>query len=87
MNEDTIKGKWLEVKGEILNQWGKMTDDELNQTKGNTASILGLIQQKYGNKKEEIQEKLEGILGRFNDKVEDVKENLRNDKDSDRTIH
>lgn len=80
MNEDTIKGKWLELKGEILNQWGKMTDDELDRTQGNTASILGLIQQKYGEKKEEIQTRLDGIMSRFNDKAEDIKSDLRNEK-------
>ena len=91
MNEDTIKGKWLELKGEILNHWGNMTDDELDRTQGNTASIMGLIQQKYGAKKEEIQEKLNDIMARFNTKAEGMKESLRRDRDmdfsSDRTLH
>jgi uncharacterized protein YjbJ (UPF0337 family) len=82
LNQDGIKGKWLELKGEILTQWGKLTDDEVDQTQGNVASIAGLIQQKYGAKKEEIHEKLEGIMSRFTDKTGDVKEKLRKDPET-----
>ncbi len=82
LNQDGIKGKWLELKGEILTQWGKMTDDELDKTEGNLTSIAGLIQQKYGAKKEEIQTKLEGIMARFTHKTDEVKETLRKDPDA-----
>ena len=85
MNEDTIKGKWLEMKGEILNTWGKLTDDEVSKSEGNAASILGLIQQKYGAKKEEIEEKLSGIMSRFNDKAENFKQDLK--KDDSEKLH
>lgn len=33
-NENTIKGKWLEIKGEIQKSWGKLTDDEIDKTQG-----------------------------------------------------
>ena len=47
LNENTIKGKWLEIKGDIQKAWGKLTDDELEKTKGDMKAIGGLIQQKY----------------------------------------
>lgn len=77
LNEETLKGKWTEIKGEILTQWGKMTDDELNQSKGNLTSIAGLIQQRYGAKKEEVQQKLDSILAKFADRTEDAKNRMR----------
>lgn len=84
MNEEMIKGKWTEMKGEILSQWGKMTNDELDKTSGNAVSILGLIQQKYGAGKEEVEEKLKGIMERFSQKTENFKQNLKKD---DKTLH
>ena len=69
MNTEVMKGKWLEVKGEILNKWGKLTDNELDQTKGNIASIAGLIQQHYGDLKEDVSEKLNTIFERGKEAV------------------
>jgi uncharacterized protein YjbJ (UPF0337 family) len=80
MNNDIIKGKWNEIKGEIRTQWGKMTEDELETSSGNMTSIAGLIQQRYGAKKEEVQEKLNGILEKFSQKTDKIKENLKDDQ-------
>ncbi len=76
-NEEIIKGKWKEFKGEIISQWGKMTDDELDQVEGNTTSIAGLIQQRYGAKKEEVMEKLNSIAARFSGSTEEMKNDMR----------
>jgi uncharacterized protein YjbJ (UPF0337 family) len=84
MNNEIIKGKWNEIKGEIRTQWGKMTEDELETSSGNLTSIAGLIQQRYGAKKEEVESRLEQILAKFSDKSEDVKNNLR---DENQTRH
>jgi uncharacterized protein YjbJ (UPF0337 family) len=76
-NEQMIKGKWKEIKGEIKTQWGKMTDDELEKNSGNLTTIAGLIQQRYGSKKEEVQEKLHKIAAKFSEKTEGVKKNMK----------
>lgn len=81
MNTDTIKGKWTEVKGEILNKWGKLTDSELDETKGNVEAIAGLIHQRYGELKEDINKKINRLMeknkGTVVEKSERVKENFR----------
>ena len=82
LNEDTIKGKWNEIKGEIRTQWGNMTEDELEKSSGNMTSIAGLIQQRYGAKKEEVQEKLNNILAKFSKKTEDVKTRMQNENNN-----
>lgn len=48
LNENTTKGKWLEMKGEIQKAWGKLTDNELEESKGDMKKIAGIIQQRYG---------------------------------------
>lgn len=95
MNQNTISGKWKELKGEIRNQWGKLTDDEIESTKGNLTAVTGLIQQRYGEAKESTSEKLNSLFARYGakseklaedskeymaNKSEDVKEALRDSK-------
>jgi uncharacterized protein YjbJ (UPF0337 family) len=63
LNEDTIKGKWKEVKGGVQKMWGDLTDDEFDQAKGDLTSLSGIIQQRYGESKEAVQTKLNDYFG------------------------
>lgn len=76
MNQDVVSGKWNEIKGEIRKMWGDITGDELEKSKGNLTSIVGLIQQKYGYKKEDVSLKLNQIVSRFDEKKEDLKRDV-----------
>lgn len=53
--EDMLKGRWKQIKGEIQKQWGKLTDDELDEIEGNREKLIGKIQEKYGYTKERAQ--------------------------------
>ena len=81
INENVLQGKWREIKGELQKAWGKLTDDELEKTKGDATAIGGLIQQRYGEKQEDYSKKLSDIFSRYSDKkdsaVEKVKETLK----------
>lgn len=59
MNEDTLKGKWEQVKGNVQKQWGKLTDDDLDVIKGNSKVLVGKLQEKYGMTKEEAGKEVE----------------------------
>lgn len=52
MNKDIIQGKWNQLKGEVKVQWGKLTDDELNEINGNYDKVVGKLQEKYGYNKD-----------------------------------
>ncbi|MBY0415065.1 MAG: CsbD family protein [Bdellovibrionales bacterium] len=58
LNEETMKGKWKEVKGGVQKMWGQLTDDELEKAKGDVTALSGIIQQRYGESKETVQTKL-----------------------------
>ncbi len=81
-NEDTLKGKWREIKGEVQKAWGNLTSDELEQTKGDSSAIAGLVQQKYGENKEQFHKKFSEIVNRFHNEkekaVDSVKNSLKN---------
>ena len=34
MNKETVKGQWKQLKGQVRKQWGKLTDDDLDQIHG-----------------------------------------------------
>ena len=72
MNNDTLKGKWTEIKGEIQKTWGNLTGDDLDKTQGDMTAVGGLLQQKYGMAKSDFHEKLTGIYGKFEAKKEEL---------------
>ncbi len=67
MNKDIFEGKWKEMRGQIKEWWGKLTDDDLEQAAGNAEQIVGLLQQKYGYTRQRAEEE-------FNRRIKDVKE-------------
>ena len=61
MNTDQIKGKWQQIKGDLQKTWGKITDDEWEKTKGEASAVTGLVQNKYGQTKEDISGKVSDL--------------------------
>lgn len=80
MNETFAKGKWKELKGELLKTWGKITGDELEASRGDMTAIAGLVQQRYGLAKEDASYKVNAIFRRygseFGQTLEQVKEKV-----------
>ena len=58
MNENIIKGNWNEVRGAIQKQWGKLTDDDLAQIRGERKRLLGSLQKTYGYAEDEAEKQL-----------------------------
>jgi len=58
MNEDIIKGKWKQIRGAAQKQWGKLTDDHLDQINGDREKFLGKIQENYGVARDEADKQL-----------------------------
>lgn len=59
MNWDQIKGKWTQFKGKAREQWGDLTDDDLEKAKGNREQLAGRIQERYGIAKEEAERQVD----------------------------
>lgn len=64
MNEDILKGKWKEIKGEVKKQWGDLTDDELMEIDGQKDKLVGTIQKKYGYSKEKAEDEYKSFMDR-----------------------
>ncbi len=48
MNSDILRGKWLQLRGAVKKQWGKLTDDDLDQVNGDMDKLAGVLQERYG---------------------------------------
>lgn len=79
INQDSINGKWLEIKGEVQKAWGNLTSDEIEKTKGDLKSIAGLVQQKYGENKEQFEKKFSEITHQFLQAKETITENIKSE--------
>ncbi|MCT8267396.1 MULTISPECIES: CsbD family protein [Afifella] len=64
MNWDRVQGNWKQFKGNAQAQWGKLTDDELDQVEGNREALAGKIQERYGVAKDEAEREIDDWLAR-----------------------
>ncbi|QDT01836.1 hypothetical protein K227x_02050 [Rubripirellula lacrimiformis] len=62
-NREQIKGHWNEVKGRLQEHWGQLTDDDLQRAEGSAERLVGVVQQKTGATKNEIEKFLDGLFG------------------------
>ncbi len=66
---DVLHGKWHELKGKVRQQWGKLTDDDLEQLSGKTEELAGLLQQRYGYGKAQAEIEINNWLGKIDPKL------------------
>jgi uncharacterized protein YjbJ (UPF0337 family) len=69
LNQDVFEGKWKEMRGQVKEWWGKLTDDDLERAGGKADQLIGLLQQKYGYTRERAEQE-------FNRKIAEVKEKM-----------
>jgi uncharacterized protein YjbJ (UPF0337 family) len=64
MNTDVLKGKWMQIKGELRRQWGKLTDSDIEQIQGDAEKFIGKLQERYGYSREEAEKEMNEFLNR-----------------------
>ena len=70
LNQEQFEAKWKEIKGGIRNLWGKITDDELEQYKGNLSEITGLVEERYNESKHDIKTKMQHLFESFDNETD-----------------
>lgn len=55
MNWDQVEGNWKQFRGKVQEQWGRLSDDELDEVKGRREQLIGTIQKRYGIAREEAE--------------------------------
>jgi uncharacterized protein YjbJ (UPF0337 family) len=64
VNQDILEGKWTQLKGQVKEQWGKLTDDEVDQIAGRKDQLVGKIQERYGLAKDAAERQIDDWVAR-----------------------
>jgi uncharacterized protein YjbJ (UPF0337 family) len=62
MNWDEVQGNWRQFKGKVKEQWGKLTDDELDRIDGRYDQLVGRIQEQYGITREAAEDQVRNFM-------------------------
>ena len=65
MNTDVLEGKWKQIRGEIRETWGELTDSELDQIAGKRDKLAGTLQEKYGWSRDEAERQIDDFLRNY----------------------
>ena len=59
MDRNRIEGNWKQIKGKVKEQWGKLTDDDLDTINGQREQLEGRIQERYGLQKDLVKQQVD----------------------------
>jgi uncharacterized protein YjbJ (UPF0337 family) len=81
MNWDRVEGNWKKFSGKVREQWGRLTDDDLDVIEGRRETLSGRIQEIYGISQDEAERQIK----RFEDSLPDDRSNMQYDDSGTRT--
>lgn len=58
INSQELQGQWNQLRGQVKQKWGLLTDDDLQIQGGNVDQLVGRIQQRTGEGREAIEKYL-----------------------------
>lgn len=64
MNWDQVKGNWKQFRGKVKEQWGHLTDDELDVINGRRDVLIGKVQEAYGISKDQAEKQVKEFEAR-----------------------
>lgn len=74
MNWNIIEGNWKQLQGVVRQQWGKLTDDDIEVIDGDREELSGRIQEAYGISQQEADKQIERFAGAIEAAVRDAEE-------------
>ncbi len=48
MSSDILQGQWKQLRGNLKDWWGNLTDNDLDRIEGNRDKLVGALQERYG---------------------------------------
>lgn len=61
INQDMINGTWTEFQGKVREEWGQLTENDVAECQGNVEQLIGLIQRKTGEARDNIEQTLQRL--------------------------
>ncbi len=72
-----LEGSWTSVKGKLQEKWGQLTDNDLQQFKGDANQLIGAIQAKTGETRRAVEDFLQHAMKNGNSAVQQAVDNAR----------
>ena len=66
MDWNRVEGNWKQLKGKVKEQWGKLTDDDLDVIAGRRDQLEGKIQERYGYAKDQARKDVDSWFKTLN---------------------
>ena len=54
-----VSSNWKQLTGSIQSKWGELTDDEVQEAKGDREVLVGKIQERYGVARDEAERQVD----------------------------
>jgi uncharacterized protein YjbJ (UPF0337 family) len=67
VNWDRVEGSWKQYQGAIKENWGKLTNDNLDVIDGKRQQLVGRIQEHYGITKDVAEQQVDDFLKLFDE--------------------
>jgi uncharacterized protein YjbJ (UPF0337 family) len=77
MNQDVFSGKWREMRGTLRSWWGRLSDDDLERIGGEKDKLIGAVQEKYGQTREQAEREVERRFSEYGATDSGVGSNLK----------
>jgi uncharacterized protein YjbJ (UPF0337 family) len=71
MNQDILAGKWKQMRGQVKQWWGKLTDDDLDRIDGAMDKLAGVLQERYGWERDQAEREIKKRLERYDEEMRD----------------
>lgn len=65
MQREQLEGKWDQLKGRVKQQWGRLTNDDLDRIAGKRDELAGIIKERYGKQKDLVEKEVDEFLKRI----------------------
>jgi uncharacterized protein YjbJ (UPF0337 family) len=64
MNKETLEGTWMRIKGKVREEWGELTDDDMDIIAGKRDQLVGRIKERYGKSADEADKEVSAFEAR-----------------------
>lgn len=83
MYSDTFTGRWDQLRDDVKRKWNKLTDDDLDQIKGDMERLVSLIEEKYGYTRDQAQQDVTRFMDSHDNRMTQMVRRLPAEMDSE----
>jgi len=61
MNWDRVSGNWKQLRGKVQQEWGKLTDDDLDRIAGRKDQLAGKLPERFDYERDQAQREVDEL--------------------------